>query len=76
MVDSDRAVVLLSGLDLLLIQSLLFGDDLGQGVGHCLVLLLVCCVLVAYGLGQEVLDPMVVASLLGDSLMYGNNDLS
>ena len=76
MVDSDRALGLLPGLDLLLIQLLLFGDDLGQGVGHCLELLLVCCMLVAYGLGQEALDPMVVASLLGEGLMYGSNDLS
>jgi len=38
-----------------------------------------CCwsaVLVAYGLGQEALDPMVLTSLLGDGLMYGSNDLS
>ena len=75
-VDSDGAVVLLPSLDLLLIQSLLFGDGLGQGVGHCLELLLVCCMVVTYGLSQEALDPMVVASLLGDGLMYGSKDLS
>ena len=75
-VDSDGAVGLLSGLDLLLIQALLFGDDPGQGVGHCLELLLVCYVLVVHGLGQEVLDSIVVVSLLGDGLMYGSNDLT
>ena len=69
-------VGLLLGLDLFLIQSLLFGDDLSQGVGPCLELLLVCCMLVTHGFGQEALDPMVVASLLGDGLMYGSNDLS
>ena len=69
-------VDLLSGLDLLLIQVLLFGDDPSQGVGRCLELLLVCCVLVAHGSGQEALDPVVVAGFLGDGLMYGGNDLS
>jgi len=44
--------------------------------GHCLELLLVCCVLVVYGLGQELLDPVVVVGFLGDGLMYGSNDIS
>ena len=62
------------GLGFVVDSALLFSDNPHQGVGHCLELLLVCCVLVTYGLDQEVLDPMVVAGFLGEGLMYRGDD--
>jgi len=72
-IDADGAAGLLLGLELL-IQALLFVDDFRQGTGEPLELLLVGLVLATYGLGQEALDPVVVAGFLGDGLMYCGDD--
>ena len=66
-IDVDGSASLLLGL--LFVYSLLFGSDGFQGSCHPLELSLVSVVLVAYCLGQQALDPVVMAGFLYDCVL-------
>ena len=72
-VDTDRPASLLPGFELF-VQSLLFGDDGSQGVGHLLDLLLVHVVELVHPLGKRPLYNVIAASVPGGSLMYHGDD--
>jgi len=58
----------------LFVHLLLLSDDGSQGPGHSLELLLVGVVLVAHRLGQQALDPVVMAGFLYDCVLYSGDD--
>jgi len=70
-VDADGPASLLPGS---FSDALLFGGDGFQGPCHLLELSLVGVVLVAHRLGQQALDPVIMAGLLYDCVLYGGND--
>jgi len=58
----------------LFVHLLLLSDDGSQGPGHSLELSLVRVVLVAHRLGQQALDPVVMAGFLYDCVLYCGDD--
>jgi len=74
-VDADGPASLLPGLELF-IQSLLFGDDGSQGVGHLLELLLVRVMELVHLLGERPVYDVIAASIPGGCLMYHRDDFS
>ena len=72
MVDADGSASLLPGL--LFVYSLLFSGDGFQGSCHPLELSLVGVMLVAYRLGQQALDPVVMTGFLFDRVLDRGDD--
>jgi len=74
-VDEDGSASLLQGLDLF-VQSLLFGDDGSQSVGHSLELLLICIIKVFHTLYEHLVHHVIVAGVVGGCLMYHGDDFT